>query len=674
MSLIVLNSKGNDPEHFTNSCSSGIKIPCNAEISLVSSNVQQRYIPEDQVIISAGSNSLVFGVGSGRNPNTATRTDGDDYTPHLPYPITLRQPTGAYPIILNTGPVITDFLKDTLDFIPNILASNYTGPGAWQVAINLGTGVITANCAGTVPDPAIQIGDSIKADIIGCLGSDNTQGSNNITTSFTGTVTQGTVAFAGGCTMRGAGYYIDKNPIWNTTNYTVQGTWDNLTGALANQGVEGGASYWDISPRLAAGEEKDKIIGLKGGFLENGFGLDQPPNTVNALMAPLTGGSDYACWWEVIDYRAAGNIKIGFFYRKVKVAQNLRKKSNLIGINNFSEVIQFGEIDQPVVNGANGNIRIMMRCNTKVIGAGNVYVVDAGYARATPAGILQPALAADDGIYTGYVKITDPFAVDGGTATESFDLYQRLPLRQGYSIPSTASVALRSWMGTVHHTSRRRAAPSAGISHVVFATQRPLQNDYFLYKPDKNLQYLANKATLGDTLGCYNFSGWEELTAAGLFTGGTGLISQDINTVTPYNDCLVVQCPTLQVNGLMMNQSGSRETGTATISAGGNPAPIIGVIPAPNTTLRGALRQPDDRRAFFAQPVDNWIQLNNTTPYVINQLEIKITNALGSKPNKLDGTSTIVIKIREHRRTSTVVQGAGSNPQPINYLKPGFKY
>ena len=84
--------------------------------------------------------------------------------------------------------------------------------------------------------------------------------------------------------------------------------------------------------------------------------------------------------------------------------------------------------------------------------------------------------------------------------------------------------------------------------------------------------------------------------------------------------------------------------------------------------MGGEQGQRGDRRAFFAQPVDNWISLNNTTPYVINQLEIKITDALGSKPNKLDGTSTIVIKIREHKRTATVVQGAGSNPQPINYL------
>ena len=669
MSLIVLNSKGNDPEHFTNSCSSGIKIPRNAEISLVSSNVQHRYVAVDQQIIEAGNNSFVFGIGSGKNPGTTTRIAGIDYTPHLPYAIKLKTAGNRYPIVLDGQTQITDFLEEQVNDTDNILASNYTGVGvglgAWQVTASAApTTALTIKCTGTVPDRTVEQGDTKVADIVGGLGYDNAGGPNNTTDPFNGKIEQGTVLLDGGVVFKGYGYAIDKRPIWNTNNYTVQGTWANNAG---NSGAIGGGTYWDFTPTMGAGEEFESIKGMRGGLLESGLtGLDQPTNSDNHLFTPLTGGSNYAVWWEVTAYRSAGNITISFYYRDVTSTQGLRKVPGVA-----VESHKFGEITQPVANGASPNFRICMRCNTIVIGiapAQIAYCIDVGYARATSAGVLSAILPATDNGEPGFIKITDPFANDGekGSAT-AFNLYQRLPLRQGFSIPSSASPVLRKWFGTTHHDVLRRTAPTANISRCVFSTQRPLQNDYLSYKPDAHLQFLANKATLGDTFGCYNFTGWEILSGTELFTG-PGLITANINTVTPYNDCLVVQCPTLQLNGLLGNQNGDVRTGTNTISAGGNPAPVLGVIPAPNTVMGGEQGQRGDRRAFFAQPVDNWISLNNTTPYVINQLEIKITDALGSKPNKLDGTSTIVIKIREHKRTATVVQGAGSNPQPINYL------
>jgi len=307
-----------------------------------------------------------------------------------------------------------------------------------------------------------------------------------------------------------------------------------------------------------------------------------------------------------------------------------------------------------------GDIRIMCR---PVHRGPTGFMMDWGYARADAGtGALTDItnVSAD----TGGVKITDPEASDGGTAANAFDLYNHLPIRQGFSF-AKGTQGVKAKMGAIHHRDKRRAGAGPGFLGCVLGWKRPDQSDYISYNPDQALQSAINRTNCSQTLGyglAFQSLDLTQLTA----TGFIGI--EPLGEIIPYNDCLVVQSSTLGVNGLLGNSKGSVASGTSAISSGGNPAPILAVIPL--TEYQTGIRSlPFNRSEFFAQPIDNWIKLNNTTSYVLNQISIKITDSLGSKPNRLDGNTCLTFKIRQHKRTPTVVQGAGSNPQPINDVK-----
>mgnify|MGYP003317756451 CR=1 FL=1 len=79
MSLIVLNSKGSDPEDFSNFMTEQIKFPKNAEVCLVSSNINRKMMVAHEAEIAAGSNSIGFQLGSGTLLQDGTR-DGTLYS------------------------------------------------------------------------------------------------------------------------------------------------------------------------------------------------------------------------------------------------------------------------------------------------------------------------------------------------------------------------------------------------------------------------------------------------------------------------------------------------------------------------------------------------------------------------------------------------------------------
>ena len=58
MSLIVLSSKGDDPEDFSNYMTQGIKIPKDAEVCLVSSHINRKLLLPTEVQVAAGANTL----------------------------------------------------------------------------------------------------------------------------------------------------------------------------------------------------------------------------------------------------------------------------------------------------------------------------------------------------------------------------------------------------------------------------------------------------------------------------------------------------------------------------------------------------------------------------------------------------------------------------------------
>ena len=86
------------------------------------------------------------------------------------------------------------------------------------------------------------------------------------------------------------------------------------------------------------------------------------------------------------------------------------------------------------------------------------------------------------------------------------------------------------------------------------------------------------------------------------------------------------------------------------MNSGGNSAAIVGIIPSgdrpykePDASIPGGT----NRGEFFACPMENWICLNNPTPFSITSCRCRITDALGNKPMVLDSNSTITIKIKK---------------------------
>ena len=57
------------------------------------------------------------------------------------------------------------------------------------------------------------------------------------------------------------------------------------------------------------------------------------------------------------------------------------------------------------------------------------------------------------------------------------------------------------------------------------------------------------------------------------------------------------------------------------------------------------------------QPMENWICLNNPAPFSVSSLRCRLTDSLGNKPNMLDQTTTITIKIKKRGSNVDFRQG-----------------
>lgn len=664
MSLIVLSSKGDDPEDFSNYMTQGIKIPKNAEICLVSSHINRKLKVPEEISIDAGSNTFALSYGLGVDANR----DSGGYTPHQPLEISLSQSSNKFPIHIAKHTSIENYFNTFMNESKNNPVSTLTN-GAWINDINQNK--FTFRCRQRKPNTAASEGSSnaikfkVRAGINDQMGiatnvgdtlENNTgfgEGATALQSTDTGRTNYVKLTINDTVEVKESqGNFIDTQPLWNTDTGAEQGTWAGLT---SRKGVTGGAWYWDISCGAITVATKAQILGMRGGIVAgNKFNFENASNDYNILLDPQTGGTNFDIWWQ-IDSVGPSIVSVSFYYRRNIGIDKQNSPSD-------NDVVKFGSVRRAVTLGQ--DLRLMLRpCRRSrdgnPISATNfVYCIDAGFGIVTHAsGELSGEGSANQGGTLGYADITDKYAVDS-----SFNLYQYLPLRQGTSFAYQNAAARTIQQSAIHHNMGAINTEFMDVSGLPISIGTSTMNQTQINENNLDSSWSSSvaRSTIGNTLGFTEPV--KQQTMANMATVG---IASDvrIESSTPTTHTLVVQLPDLSITGFYGNTAGTADSGTLNINGGGNSAPILATIPFGNPTRITDLSSVAcgylnlHKGQYFAAPVENWIRLNNPNSLVLSSLRCRLTDELGSKPGMLDPNTTIVIKIRERADVKNVIQG-----------------
>lgn len=653
MSLIVLNSKGDDPEMFSNYVTEQIKFPRNAQVCLVGSHINRKLLVDADVIIPAGANTLALQLGTAANPGVANVRNDADYTPHQPILYDFSNELKTFPLVLTSAASAEALLNRVMNDYTQTPISPLVGGWISEIA-NIGAAVaptLAFKNQMKVPSAASALGSTTTNSIVEQPGQ-NTLGGINTTTGLDGTASiQGVGAFANWVKVRsgiGHGNFIDKTPLWNTDNGQAQSTFTPAAGGL---GIEGGGYNWQFDVGLAT--ENEEIEGLRGGiFGDRGFATqDGQEQSTYTDTNPLTGGTKFDIWWEITRFTlATGAMEIGFFQRP---------RSDDPQFNSIN-LYKWGSIRIPPTG---ESVRISMRPVklTAVVGSPMAYGIEAYGAVVTSATNLIPGAILDatgGGAFPGICRITDPFAVQEAPSaldSQQIDLYRHLPIRQGISIQSQSGV-VAVHMNAIHHgdvSIDMRTAEQTLHKPYTFAFNKSLNFNFSGL--DSSFYEAQQRTTIGTSLG---FSAITKQTTAALMRTDGVAADFPVGMVVPMNHTLVVSLPDLPVSGFFGNSSGSLAAGTLNINSGGNSAPIIGAIPFgelpirqtsfsdPTVPIDGVEQLLSGRGKYWSASIENWIDLNNPTPFSLSSLTVKITDELGNKPLCLEPNTTIIIKIR----------------------------
>lgn len=655
MSLIVLNSKGSDPEDFSNYLSEQIKFPKDAEVCLVSSNINRRQMVDLEAQVAAGSNSLGFQLGSGALLQDGTR-NGTLYTPHSPFEVNVESKGKNFPIKL-VAQGVGDEINSQLNNADNVPISNICR--GWASAAAAGTPftfwntpqVCEVQTEGDVGNWITQVG----ANRIG-------QGGINSTNQIGGTVEPEGGAYLEWKKLKGTngnGMFVDQEPLWNTHNGARLGT---FAPNASNQNIEHGGYNWRFRTDNTA---VDEITALRGGIFDNTKFTSDDIYNVNSNNNKLNGGTAYTVWWEITDPDANPGLQADFYARKPG-------RKSVEGVNNRHEgkTIHWGQIALPPSPASHINIGIRPVLDST--GATPVYVLE-GYMGITSLAAntwTTPPVAVTGAGLPGKIVIADPAnpatwspTIDGDRC--NFDLYRHLPIRMGLSSSHTEPRVL---CNAIHHKTTQPAAMVAGdlgnFSPYTFLLNNlsPVQNALPEAQGgswDRECRQMLRKSTLAKVLGYIGHYG--KVAATAMLPAAAGLPADiELGLTLPESLNLVVTLPDLPITGYYGNSSGSGGAGTLNLNSGGQAAAILGVIPTGNRPYKspaGGDRVGNHRGEFFACPMENWICLNNPAPFSVTSLRCRITDSLGNKPDVLDTTSTITIKIKKRNSNSDYSQG-----------------
>ena len=718
MSIVVLNSQGQDPAEWENHFGRGLKLPRNAEICLCGVNLNKWEKEEGANIVQDINDAFMVAWGSVRD--------------YLPF--------GSYLVSVKPGNYTASQLGSQL---ANALAvGNYQHDGINYLDVPISCmrlGLIMSYDAATKKMKVIcnrqyvyqdtndyDTIDKVEvAPYLGVVGTDPNSGTlvvapldTEVNLGLTLGIQDGVYPLFDICVEDQS--YIEFNPKPNCkTSIITKALWNGSNGAGILQpslGSLGGAPVGQILPEQELGyswwfrstglERVEEVLGWRGGIFrnakqgmvghDNGYDIPtQSSNRENLKLDFASGGLKYDMWWQIETFQplgggapvTQGTYDGSVYYMPITKINNGQawNESNGVKVGGFRWIsgdptntpaddklwmVNFRPVDGKGGTDAAAPIAPSAIDATKCcidIRVTRGVAIAPILAGATP-GMIAPG---NNGGTPGYVAITD-----GG----DFDLYKGAPIYMGAdnrrATNEPEETKMRIKMKGIYHdapnanirsmTSVNGAAGYVTAPAVIANMEDSFLSTNFAFSPltessdapfiQNNLVQMSKRfSNIAATIG-FREGALYTLTSA---NSSTGLISA--YTAEGWNDketLCVVQIPSLGIDGELGGGSGNY--------GGANTANILGVVglAADNETTGGVYREP---------AMENWIKIKNLAHDSINQLKVKLTDTTGRKLKCLMPESTIWIKMRECRNDGGLKSG-GVNPvaKPLSMMDRGY--
>ncbi len=697
MSLIVLDSKGQDPAEFENHFGKGIKLPPNAEVCLVGSNLNYKHNSEDAHTISEGNDTFTVQYG-----NVVTPGENE---------------TGAFTFKLEHGTFTSQNIANLIDLafrdsgIPGFEAGIKPGPTifanqpvsplreALTCVLDLGTKKLNLGCErrlvsqigqnGYVDDKDAQQSFYTSNGKYGAriVGSDN-QLTGGVLPPARITRLGFDDTYANWLPVNEEEFndggkkdclaLLNKYPIWTHSTggpplLPVGGAWGgspriNPTYLMGN--------HWLFDPVLSFASTRDKLTIYMGGIVSGkrvgviGWGPSQTSAVNNVINRQsfddwANGGVKYDIWWEIEANIISSNWKVKFYYHPMNKEWKYENR------------IQFGEgaIEE---NGSNQISLIPKngKCGTDpnapkvpVPADEDKFIWEARVAYSTTVTASTPnsSSPATNAGFPGYVVVTD-----GG----DFDIYKHLPLFQGTNLktngrPMLPGVDVGVNISTLRHGNIgtenmsvlngdvQAVVGAAGIA-VIDGNQTQFRDINFGFSPVREISpeivNYINHSFRNMTDRYSNIArsiGFEEGKLHTIPANSAVTLDGDFASIE-WNESTgvaIIQIPNLPIDGSL--------GGGSDVWGGSNSACILGVSPIKvnNTTDSSLYNEPSN---------ENWIKMKNLCMDSLNQLKVLITDSTGRKLINLSPNSTVWLKIRQGSGDRTLKSGDGARSTRIS--------
>jgi len=691
MSLIVLNSQGQDPAEFENHFGRGLKFPRNAEVCLVGANINRMDDEEGHTILQETNDGFVVMYGS---------SSIGSYACFPSYNIKVRpgvySPQELASQIINAlavGNYAHDFQNGNFSDIPVSplrlgLFCNYDTPNK-KMKFTCTRNYIYRETDDETPE---GLRERYAVTCKALSGSPEVAQQNWDTNPGIMQPWAVDPTFCAFVPQELGTDCLKVDNLWNASNGSaIQQPVNNSTyGGVGANRITPPQEYgyrWGIL--IDETVDQTYLFSLRGGIMlgnkvsaevENGLsdvrGIVR--NRKDLRLDWSVGGNKWDLFWKVEKFTPAqaapGNLTVGIYYMPTEAITNGKPwiESNAIKVGegiwgiggaalpNYCE-IAFRPVDGKAGTDANAPQATAAADRTKCCIDFRVTVTPAGGLNAPAAGVVRNATSNG---FPGYIAIDDyteagqpdKFCLykDGGQIYMGCACEHRIginfppvvpvgdPEPLGYVLMKgiehgIATTEIQS-MGNINGAAAYVTAPSViadlenSFLPITFAFS-PLSSIPFGSTGQKSemMQGAKRISNIASTIG-FNENQWYTLSSANSASGLSSPYANEDGNWEDKDQVCVVQLPNVPIEGEL--GSGS------TVWGGANTANILGVVGL------GVTNSQSRCNVYHELNNDHWIKLKNLSESAQNQLKVKLTDVTGRKLIGLAPDTTIWIKIR----------------------------